>query len=133
MTNPRLWDWLSSDDAGAAADFTPDPSWLYLAVHDADELLGVFCVAPRNSVCCEVHTCLLPCAWGGRARTIYRLGLIYLRATTNYRKVIGNIRTTNRLALRIAEGAGLKRIGLNRRCALKNGELIDQWILGLEL
>jgi RimJ/RimL family protein N-acetyltransferase len=133
MTHPKLYSWLTDDTAGPVSGFTPPMDFSYVLVKREGDILGLFAIHPRNSVCWEIHTALLPHCWGPLATRAYREGLAWLRATTPCRKVIGNIRASNRLALRIAERAGLQRIGLNTKCVMKDGILQDQWILGMEL
>jgi hypothetical protein len=133
MTHPKLYPWLTDDTAGPASQFTPPLDYSYVLVRQDAEVLGLFAIHPRNSICWEVHTALLPNCWGPVAKRAYREGLAWLKANTPCRKVIGNIRATNRLALRIAKAAGLTVIGLNTKCVMKDGILQDQWILGLEL
>jgi RimJ/RimL family protein N-acetyltransferase len=100
-------------------------------VYDGGELLGLWMFTPQNAVCWEIHTCLLPCAWGRRAGEAARRMAEWVWANTPCRRLVTAIPAYNRLALRFAEAAGMRRWGLNERSFLKHGELQDQILLGL--
>jgi RimJ/RimL family protein N-acetyltransferase len=135
MTHPAIYDGIRDDSAPRAELFKPDLGgrFLYLSVRDDDDLLGLFVFEPRNEVCWEVHTCLLPHCRGVRALAVYRAGMEWVRRETTCRKILGNIQPENRGALWVAKRAGLNEIGVNTKSILRQGELRDQIILGKEL
>jgi hypothetical protein len=82
----------------------------YITVYDGPEYLGLFCLVPYDTDTWEIHTCLLPCAWGKRAYQAYIEGIQWVWHATGRTRIIGCIRDDNRLALSIARRAGLKPI-----------------------
>lgn len=106
ITHPRLYKWLCR--AVPPELFEPPADSLYVAVHDGTEYLGLFVLQPFSKDTWEIHTALLPNAWG-RSLPIYREGIAWTWATTDRTRIIGRIRETNPLAIRAARKAGLKQ------------------------
>lgn len=136
MTHPALWDAGADDYAGRREDFTPrmDPAIHYVRVDDGDgtEFLGLFVLAPQSTVCWEIHTRLLPLAWGERATRAMRgvCALAFAGGAPGCRRIVGAVPATNRLAIRFAERCGFVQYGVNEKSYLKNGALLDQVLLG---
>jgi RimJ/RimL family protein N-acetyltransferase len=109
ITHPRLYKWLCR--AVPAELFEPPTDSLYVTVHDGAEYLGLFVLQPYyDAYTWEIHTALLPNAWG-RSLPIYREGIAWTWANTGRDRIIGRIRETNPLAIRLAKRAGLRQIG----------------------
>jgi RimJ/RimL family protein N-acetyltransferase len=96
-----------------------------------DEGLGMYLIHPHNCVTYEIHTCLLPTAWGDKAKQAAKLVLNWIFQNTPCMKVITHVPETNALALRYAKRAGMVVEGNNRKSFLKNGQLLDQIQLGI--
>lgn len=105
MTHPRLYKWLCREVP--ANEFIPPGRMMYVAVHEGLEYLGLFAFDPKEIGTSEIHTALLPNAWG-RALGIYRQGIEWVWKHTGITRIVGRIRESNRLALRVARRAGLK-------------------------
>jgi RimJ/RimL family protein N-acetyltransferase len=134
MTDPSVYARISDDGCPDAPQFeaADNPALWYVAVHDgSDELLGLFLFVPQNAVCWEVHTALLPLAYGPRAARAGSGVISWVWANTPCRRLMTNVPAYNRLALRYAERAGLTQFGLNPGSYLKNGVLFDQILLGV--
>ena len=137
LTHPRLWKYLSDDYSPAPGDFYPQehPSIWYVIVRDVHEkgadLLGLWMFVPQNGVCWEVHTALLPCAWGERGQLAARLLPMWMWYASHCRRIVTNVPASNRLALHFAYRAGMKVFGVNEASYLKNGVLLDQVMLGI--
>lgn len=129
MAHPSIWPHIHEDGVDA-----PDPldhegfHWLLV---DDGKPAGVFLAHAKTSVCYEVHTCLLPRTWGRVAATAARMLLMYLFDVVGVEKVVTNVPAYNRPALRFAKSAGMQIEGTNRASFLRNGELIDQIMLGI--
>jgi RimJ/RimL family protein N-acetyltransferase len=133
MVHPKIWPHISDDLAPPASEFQPqrtDAIWYVLAV-DECKVLGMFAFVPQNGVCWDVHTCLLPRAWGGPALDAARAVAPWIWANTDCRRIITTVPAYNRLALRLARAAGMREFGVNHRSYLKYGKLHDQVLLGL--
>jgi RimJ/RimL family protein N-acetyltransferase len=135
LTHPKIWPHISDDGSPAAAEFQPIQSeavW-YIVVRDGEEILGLWMLHPHNSICWEIHTCLLPIAWGERGLEAARLLGEWIQKHIPCRRVITNVPSNNRLALRFALEAGMTEFGVNPASFLKNGKLRDQVLLGISL
>lgn len=134
VTHPKLYPHVSDDFSPDACDYVPPgagPYLIYLLAKDGDELLGMFLFVAHTGICWEVHTCLLPNAWGSRARLAAIGAAEWMFEHTPCRRIITNVPSYNRLALRFARSAGMKEFGINERSYQKNGTLHDQVVLGL--
>jgi RimJ/RimL family protein N-acetyltransferase len=139
LTHEKIWPHISDDYSPPATEFRPIEStaaW-YIVVRDIypdagpEEVLGLWMFVPQNSVCWEVHTCLLPTAWGDRGQRAARMLPDWIWQHTHCRRIITNVPSTNRLALHFAVKAGMTIYGVNRASFLKHGTLCDQVCLGI--
>jgi len=131
-TDPLTRPWLV-DDLHADVPDSPDipfDSALWLQVLDNGERKGVFAVHEFRSVCVEIHTVLLPIA-RGNAVFYGRAVLKWLFTNTKAQRVITQVPSNNRLALRMARQCGMTEFGMNPKSYLKNGELLDVILLGI--
>jgi RimJ/RimL family protein N-acetyltransferase len=133
MAHPGVYSHLTDDFSPAIADFVPlqsDGLW-YLVVWDGNELLGLWMLVPQNAVCWEIHTVLLPNAWGDRAHRAAQAVLEWIWTHTPCRRIVTNVPAENRLAYHFALSAGLEQYGVNDRSFLKHGRLQNQICLGI--
>jgi len=134
MSNPRIWRHITDDGSPPPDEVRPNPEaqgmYFYL-VYDGDELLGLFMFVEVNTVCWEVHTCLLPCAWGLRSVDAAREMSEWIWANTGCKRIITTVPEYNRLALALAKHAGLVEYGVNTKAWLKDGKLHDLHMLGI--
>lgn len=132
-THPRVWEHISDDATAPREQWQPaeHEAFWYVLVRDADEDLGFFLLTPHNAVCWEIHTCLLPRAWGARARDAAAGIVAWLWANTPAERLVTTVPASNRLALRFALRAGMTEYGRNPSSYLKQGRLEDQILLGL--
>jgi len=139
ITHPRIYKHLVDDSSPAREDFYPmeDEAVWYIVVREIfpdaepEEVLGLWMLHPHNSICWEIHTALLPNAWGERAHRAVRMVFDWIWENTPCRRLITNVPSSNRLALHYAVGAGMKIYGVNEASFLKGGVLCDQVCLGL--
>ena len=133
VTNPAIYDHITDDGSPSADKFEPIKSeavW-YVLVKDNTEVLGCFTFIPQNLVCYEVHTCLLPNAWGDRAHHASLQVREWMFSHSNAQRIVTNVPENNRLALRFAKTAGLQQYGVNPKSYMKHGHLYDQVLLGV--
>jgi RimJ/RimL family protein N-acetyltransferase len=133
MVHPRVYPSISDDFSPAPQDFQPHigPGTLYLAVYDGDNYLGCFLFVQWSPVMFEVHTCLLPAAYGAKATEAAKAAAEWMFHHTTCRRIITHVPQYNRLALRFAERAGLTQCGRNYQSYQKDGRLHDLIMLGL--
>lgn len=112
ITHPRNWRWHSDTASPAPENWNP-PDGFYIGVYDGAEYLGLFALMEHDADTWEIHTCLLPNAWGRRALQAYREGIAWAWSATDKTRIIGRIHRDNRLALSIAKRAGATLLELN--------------------
>lgn len=134
MRHPKIYPHITDDSSPAADDFKPpvnDGRFAFIGLFDGAEYLGLFMVHAHNCATVEVHTCLLPSAWGRRAIEAAKTCIQFIFDTTDYVRFVTNVPQNNPLALRLAVKAGMVEYGLNPRSHRKDGVLHDQILLGI--
>jgi RimJ/RimL family protein N-acetyltransferase len=137
ITHPRIWDKISDDNSPRREDYQPiqhEAIWYVVArdvYPEGHDLLGLWMFHPLNSICWEVHTALMPVAWGEPGLEAARLLPAWIWEHTPCRRIVSNVPSTNRLALHFAIKAGMTIFGCNRGSYLKDGKLCDQVCLGI--
>jgi RimJ/RimL family protein N-acetyltransferase len=124
----------STDDyAPPRLEFQPreDPDIWYLLTWDGNLMLGLFAIAPQSAIVWEIHTRLLPQAYGPRAAEALREVLTWIWQHTPAQRIVTNIPETNRLALRFGARCGFEVFGRNPKSFRKDGRLVDQILMGI--
>ena len=132
LTHPRIYKWLVDDGCPVREDFKLVKSkhiW-YIGVYENETYLGLWMFYPHNSICWEVHTCLLPIAWG-KSTEMGKEMVTWLFNNTPCQRIITNVPTFNKLALILAINVGFKEFGRNVKSFIRNGILYDQIVLGM--
>lgn len=130
VSHPAIWPHIHDD---ATAEFEPIPdleATHWMLVNDG-EPAGVFLVHAHSTYCYEMHTCLLPRTWGAKASEAAQMLLRWAFEETDCRKMITAVPAYNRAALRFAKAGGMTQEGVNRQSSMRNGELVDQIMLGI--
>lgn len=140
MSHPRVYPHITDDGCSPVEEFHPveSPEIWYVLVRSENghtlsfgDVVGMWVFVPQNAVCWEVHTCMLPAAYGEAAAIAAKQMAEWIWSYTPCRRIITNVPVNNRLALRFAKAAGMVEFGRNERSFLKNGALVDQIMLGL--
>lgn len=129
MANESIWPHIHDD-------FVKEPNpvdhdQLYWMLISDDHPAGVFLVHAVNSVCYQMHTCLLPRIWGDGAAQAAKLLGDWVFNEMNCMKLITAVPAYNRAAFRFAKAGGMTQEGINRASFMRNGKLIDQIMLGV--
>lgn len=133
IRHPRVYPHVSDDFSPPAEQLSMQDNealW-YVAVRDESDFLGIFLFAPDNPICWEVHTCLLPRAWGDRAVEAATEVCRWIWQNTSCRRIITEVPENNTLALKLALNSGLKQYGVNPRACLRGGVERDLILLGI--
>lgn len=138
LTHPRIYPFISDDFSPPADEYRPvenEAVW-YVAARDRlavvqAQLLALWMFVPLNGICWDVHTAVLPCAWGEVGLEAARQLPAWMWANTPCRRIVTTVPTCNRLALHFAVRAGMRIWGYNEASYLKNGLLYDQVCLGI--
>ncbi len=133
VTHPKLYPHLTDDFSPSAEDFRPveHETYAYLIVRDGDELLGLFFFHPHTASIWEVHTCLLPGAWGDRGKEAALLSRQWVWDNLTCIRLITNVPSYNRLALRFAQAAGMEQFGVNPDSFVKGNKVYPLLMLGV--
>lgn len=130
VSHPAIWPHITDDATAEAAPIPDNEAMHWMLVNDG-EPAGVFLVHAHNMYCYEMHTCLLPRTWGAQAKTAAQMLLRWAFEQTECQKMITAVPAYNRPALRFAKAGGMVQEGINRASFMRNGELIDQIMLGI--
>lgn len=132
-THPRVWPMLGDDLVSDPAEWNPvlhDGIWYVLALAEDGNPCGMFIFFPENSVCWQVHICMLPEFWGGSARAMREVfGWLWER--TACLRITGSVPVWNASAIHCGLRAGMQPYGVNQHSSLKNGKLHHQLLLGI--
>lgn len=141
MAHPRVYPHITDDGCPPVEEFHPieNPDvWYVLVRSDSgprslgfSDAIGMWVFVPQNHICWEVHTCLLPVAYGELGAAAAKQMATWVFTNTRCRRIVTNVPECNRLALRFAKRAGMVEFGRNEKSFLKGGVLFDQIMLGL--
>jgi len=135
VTHPRVWP-HSSDD------FSPPPdeigrcidvaNHIYVGCWAVDEYLGCYLFVPINRILYDVHTMLLPSAWGATGNRCAEATLKWVWDNLPSKRLTTSVPDNNPLALRYARRVGFEDYGYSPRSIQKGGVLLGQYLLGLD-
>lgn len=129
LSHPSIFRHVGDDSVLACAPLDHDAfHWMMV---DDGEPVGVFLVHAHNSICYEMHTSILPRAWGQKAADAAQMLLAWAFNATPCAKMVTAVPAYNRSAFRFAKAGGMKQEGVNRQSFLHEGTLIDQIMLGI--
>lgn len=134
LNDQRLWEVSTEDGTPPIEDFWPDTdNKIWIALIDSEDNVRGFLIGDivsRAQV--RVHIAIRSEYWGD-SKTNVELGQIALQWFINQgaRKIIATIPTEDKQVLRYAQRCGLQREGINKKSFLRNGEMLDQYYLGL--
>ena|ERR1044072_7671360 len=133
ISHPKIYSRVADDGMPPAEQFEPtqhEALW-YILIEDEAGPLGLFLLVPHSTVMLEIHTYLLPSAWGEKAKKIAREMAEWLWSQTSCCSLITYVPRFNRLALRFAQAAGMKIKATVPKSFLKHEQLHDQILLTL--
>lgn len=133
MRHPRIYPHIKDDTCPAAAEFEPvlDGPFVYVGAYRGAQFLGLFMLHAHSTVLWEVHTCLLPDAWGSTALRCTEACAEWVWSNTTCERLITAVPEGNELALRLAKRSGMVEYGSNPASFLRDGKLIAQTLLGM--
>lgn len=133
VTHEKIYPAISDDFSPPVDQWTPIQSddAYYVLAKDEGEVLGLWALFPDNRICWKVHTCLLPRAYGKRAHEAVLGFEEWVWNNTPALRVVTDVPSYNRLALKFSLDAGLEQFGVNPGAYMKNGKLYDVIMLGI--
>lgn len=132
MTSRGLWETVA-EDGHLPDDFTCDTdSECWLLMTSGDDVVGLYNIHGINAVTCEIHAQVIP---KHRERHSYGTGRAALEWIFNeapeYKKVIAQIPVVFENVKNFTCQFGFQVEGVNRLSYLKDGAVVDQWLLGM--
>jgi RimJ/RimL family protein N-acetyltransferase len=133
MTTPDIWDTIAEDGSNID-DFSADcdgECWVLMTVDN--DVIGAYNLHPHNSVTLEIHAHVLPeyrNAYSGDTGTAI-LQWFLDNSPNKYEKIIAQIPVIYDNVKRFTCSFGFQEEGVNRLSYKKNGNIIDQWLLGI--
>jgi len=104
----------------------------WLSLYDGSDFMGVISYEAKNSVSVEMHMGIFTEFRGKKSYDATKLALIWLISEFPcYKKVIVFIPVIYKNVKLFAMKIGFKEEGLSRQSYVKNGEIIDQWFMGM--
>lgn len=132
LKDPYIWEQLTESDI-SPNDFYPEmkPTSFWLIAR-TDEICGVVLVLAENSITTLIHPYMLEKHKGQGFYMIKAFLEWYLRnAKAEANKVNAKIPSFNKVGRKIALKVGFKDEGIDRQSYLRDGELYDQYLLGI--
>lgn len=127
MTQPEIWERCADDLADRWRPKFDNTEYL-LAIHDK-QLVGVLQVDGATSIEVNIHPYLLKkYRYLGR-EMLKEFFKIFLN--TDYQKVTAQIPICYKQVFNFAKKMGFKLEGINRQSAIKQGQILDQWMIGI--
>lgn len=132
VTSPDIWSTIA-EDGQTPAEYVPDvQTACWLTVYDDSKLVGLYILRRVNAITAEIHPMVLP-----KYRKQYSIaaskaviGWFWEKAPW-CRKIIGWVPTLYPNVRKHGEAIGFQIEGTNVQSYLKDGEVHDQWLLGL--
>jgi RimJ/RimL family protein N-acetyltransferase len=132
MTHPDIFATVA-EDGQDPGDYKPDVQgscWLRVSVDD--ETIGLYVLHAKNCVTLEIHTGILHEYRKEYSRESIRETLRWVVDNVpEYQKIIAWVPTIYPNVKNFALRNGFRVEGVNRNSFLKNGEIHDQWLLGI--
>lgn len=133
ICHPDVYRHVADDFSPTPDDWAPikDEQIHYLKATENDKLLGIFVFIPQNTICWEIHPCVLKCAWGDKAYEAVREAVKWIFKNTNCLKIVATIPCYASFPLRLAQKAGFIKYGVNADSHMRHGILHNQFLYGI--
>jgi len=127
-----VWPWISDDYTPEKARYTLGSEVVSLPrsliLTDGKGVAFLFKII--NGITFDVHIAILPDARGTHGIECGKMAVEWIFKYTTCRKIIGYLPVTNRRAIHYALKCGFEKEGCIKKSFFKNGELIDQHLVG---
>lgn len=137
ITRPELYQRLAEDDSVPAEQWMPNLELsIWVAVYEMCEgepdIIGMFAFVPETKIIYRFHPAIAPKHWGKKKNIdAGKLALDWLWGNTDAEKVVGKVPVIFPDLLKWGQRLGFKREGIQRKSFKKNGELVDQYYMGM--
>lgn len=134
LTETRLWATINEDTGPTVEDFFLDTDVVFAValLGDDDDLHGFVLAHPLSGTVVSTHVCISVDYWGHKDNVhLAKLAVELIFEIPGIQKQVASIPVTDKEVLRFAQRVGFQREGMNRSSFLRNGELLDQYYVGL--
>ena len=132
ITAPEIWE-RASEDGIDKDEFNPSSDDLHLILKIKDKIAGICMVKRINAITFHFHPYLLkpyrPYYWKEAHKKFFKWMMD--NATSPLEKLVTSIPMCFPVVKNCAVNFGFKIEGVNRKSYIKNGEILDQWNLGM--
>lgn len=132
IADPVIWETVAEDGMNYD-NFEPNVmSEAWLVIRSGNEIIALFNIHSHGAITAEIHAHVLPKHRKEFSRDAGDICLQWFYDEfPEYEKLIAQIPVIYENVERFTVSYGFKHEGLNRKCYLKNGEIIDKWLLGI--
>ncbi len=127
LSHPEIFKTIAED---GMTDVPMPEDFIYLCGY-APDLIGCFVLHPVNAITYECHVQVLPEYRKDYAQEFGRKVIEWTWNNTDALKMVAQIPTTYPNVKDFALSMGFAVEGKNKKSHLKNGEITDQWYLGI--
>lgn len=138
VTDDQLWNAVSEDGSVGKTEYRQllDMEAMYVLAlisgEDNTELHGFVIGRHHTNTVIETHVAIRPEYWGHDDNVrLGQLACTWLRTLEGVEKLVASIPVPDKEVLRYSQRVGFKREGVNKKSFLRNGELLDQYYVGM--
>ena len=130
-TEPDVYERIREDGWPSSDHYRPDLyNCIYVVGYVNSDPIGMGIACPINNVTCEGHFAVLPKYREQYASELFSKTIEWI-FSKEFSKVVVQIPFLYPDVKRFVEKHGFELEGVNRKSVMKNGEIHDQWYLGL--
>jgi RimJ/RimL family protein N-acetyltransferase len=133
LTTDGLYDIIKDDGSPSKESLKIDTSWFHLLIKRDGITIGLAQFHSINSSTLVGHINMLPKVWGQRIDEGPKKALQWIKQHTHCKKVIAFIPEECKHVLKAAERYGLKQEGFIDKSIQRNGVLMGQYVMGINL
>lgn len=131
MIEPSMWATIA-EDGQDPGEYSPDmKGTCWLVMRDGDELIALYALDQVNGVMLEIHAQVLHQHRKEYSGATGKAVLQWIVENTDVAKIIAWVPEIYPNVRDFTVSQGFQIEGTNRKSYLKNGELHDQWLLGI--
>ena len=138
VTDDQLWEAVSEDGSVGKTEYVKllDMEAMYVLAlisgEENTELHGFVIGRHHTTTVIETHVAIRPEYWGHADNVrLGQLACTWLLTLEGVEKLVASIPVPDKEVLRYSQRVGFKREGVNKKSFLRNGELLDQYYVGM--
>jgi len=129
---PEVWERAAEDGADKETYYPGfDAMCGWLICKEDEDIVGLIYIHNDNTTSVKIHPYILPNHRGSGRQMMFSFYRWVVNKCPNVLKVLVAVPTCYKRVYKFAKKVGFIEEGINRKSYIKNGELYDQWNLGL--